>query len=397
MADPGLSTVSNLGGSPSSKTSQSCPSYTVEQWLERRELITHLYIEEDLTLKQVRIILEEDHGFPATERQFKRKIKEWKLDKNVKDEEMRIILQHKKTRSELYGKDSVFYVRGRLVDHKKLQRFVQRKGEPEGPEPSQLSSNCQLLCLPEDIICQTPVNESPPSFMKIDEQELKTTGTSSEGGHKNPEDHRMAIFGSSVETTGQNGVAEVNHAALKSFWEPWWPDHNPDKDILDFGFLNLPVQIPTPDITNMPGIFKPQLESSNVQGLIESSREHTANERRKIESMDRSTTKSQRSEPPFKRRKHRPAPEGNEGSVQGTTMVTVGKDVVESVLEELQAIRHHHDSMIPMMRAIGWKLKSLGETASNFRDDHGRHEESLTAIRGIIDDCGHSAPWKAAS
>ena len=87
------------------------------------------------------------HGFSATsvfqcfenessvtipsERQYKRKITEWRLDKNVKDEEMRAIISMQEARRK-EGKESVFYVRGRLVLSKKIERFRQRKGFGRG-------------------------------------------------------------------------------------------------------------------------------------------------------------------------------------------------------------------------------------------------------------------------
>jgi len=46
----------------------------------------------------------------------------------VKDEEMRAILKMKRKR-ESEGKESVFYIRGRLVHPKKMARFSKRKGD----------------------------------------------------------------------------------------------------------------------------------------------------------------------------------------------------------------------------------------------------------------------------
>jgi len=228
----------------------------------------------------VRIILEEDHEFPATERQFKRKIKEWKLDKNVKDEEMRIILQHKRARSRLYGKDSIYYVRGRLVDYRKLQRFVQRKGKPK---PSQLITKDQPPSLPQDIICQTPIDESPPpSYMKIDVQGSISARRTSEVGGEISEDHRMPRLSSSPAPTDQNAIIEIDHEYLNTFWEPWWPGYNPGKDISDFTVLKLPVPV------SKPVRLEPQFNSSHAHSLMDSRAGFTPNTSTDgIESMDR--------------------------------------------------------------------------------------------------------------
>ena len=60
------------------------------------------------------------------ERQYKRKISYWRLDKNIKESEMRAILAVRDIRIER-GKQSVFYVRGRRVDPAKIDRFAKRK------------------------------------------------------------------------------------------------------------------------------------------------------------------------------------------------------------------------------------------------------------------------------
>lgn len=60
------------------------------------------------------------------ERQYKRKISSWRLDKKVKDHEMRAILAVRTSRN-ARGKKSVFCVRGRRVDPAKIDRFARRK------------------------------------------------------------------------------------------------------------------------------------------------------------------------------------------------------------------------------------------------------------------------------
>ena len=60
------------------------------------------------------------------ERQYKRKISSWRLDKNIKDHEMRAILAVRTSRI-AQGKKSIFYVRGRRVDPAKIDRFLKRK------------------------------------------------------------------------------------------------------------------------------------------------------------------------------------------------------------------------------------------------------------------------------
>lgn len=95
-------------------------------WEHHRETIERLYVTDDRSLPEVVGMMSSLHGFVATERQYKRRISDWHLDKNVKDEEMRAIIVTESSRLQ-QGKRSVFYVRDRQVDPKKIDRFAQRK------------------------------------------------------------------------------------------------------------------------------------------------------------------------------------------------------------------------------------------------------------------------------
>jgi tetratricopeptide (TPR) repeat protein len=100
--------------------------YSVEEWENRRELITRLYSREGKTLKEVQRILTQD-GFPATPRMFKQRIRAWKLDKNNKEHEMNAILRITQRRKST-GKESICHLRGRTVDVAEIRRYFSRKG-----------------------------------------------------------------------------------------------------------------------------------------------------------------------------------------------------------------------------------------------------------------------------
>ncbi|KAI4184136.1 MAG: hypothetical protein L6R41_004959 [Letrouitia leprolyta] len=99
---------------------------TSGHWEEQRSLIQQLYVTEDKSLPQVVDEIRRISGFTATERQYKRRISEWRLDKNVKDDEMRAIIAVQNSRLR-QGKASKFYVRGREVGALKIKRFARRK------------------------------------------------------------------------------------------------------------------------------------------------------------------------------------------------------------------------------------------------------------------------------
>jgi hypothetical protein len=62
------------------------------------------------------------------ERQYKRRITQWNLDKNIKDSDMKVMLRMQLKRKNEQGKESEFTIHGRPVQAQKLERYVRRKG-----------------------------------------------------------------------------------------------------------------------------------------------------------------------------------------------------------------------------------------------------------------------------
>ncbi|KAF1986870.1 hypothetical protein K402DRAFT_68131 [Aulographum hederae CBS 113979] len=96
-------------------------------WDKYKSIIQELYIEQDLSMKQLVEEMREGHKFCATQRQYIRKINSWGLNKNIKDMEMRIMYRKQLQRRSSEGKETSFRVHGREMDSRKLDRFVQRK------------------------------------------------------------------------------------------------------------------------------------------------------------------------------------------------------------------------------------------------------------------------------
>ncbi|KAI4273958.1 MAG: hypothetical protein L6R38_006221 [Xanthoria sp. 2 TBL-2021] len=145
--------------------------YSASDWEDHRDIIQHLYVTEDNPLPDVVDEMKRKYRFVATERQYKRRISEWHLDKNVKDEEMRAIIAVEAMRLR-QGKKSTFYVRGRLVDRKKIDRFVQRKridrsaleslpGMQQFTKKNQYPASEYVSVLPANVRCSTPPEDRP--------------------------------------------------------------------------------------------------------------------------------------------------------------------------------------------------------------------------------------------
>jgi hypothetical protein len=49
-----------------------------EAWVAVKEIVRRLYVEDELPLREVKMYLEEHHGFKASERMFKDRLKKWR-------------------------------------------------------------------------------------------------------------------------------------------------------------------------------------------------------------------------------------------------------------------------------------------------------------------------------
>ncbi|KAE8448607.1 hypothetical protein EG329_009032 [Mollisiaceae sp. DMI_Dod_QoI] len=120
---------------------------TRADWEHHRQLIKQLYVDENKKLKDVIEIMEQ-HGFKATPKMYKDRIKKWGLDKNNKEHEMLAIVR-KKTERDAIGKQTKFRLRGRIVTMDQVLHYLNRKEKFKNrgsPFPS----------TPSDLSCRTP-------------------------------------------------------------------------------------------------------------------------------------------------------------------------------------------------------------------------------------------------
>ncbi|KAH0430667.1 C6 zinc finger domain-containing protein [Colletotrichum camelliae] len=99
---------------------------SASDWDDKRDTIEYLYSIEGKKLSELMNIMEGEYGFVATQRQYKRQLGKWQIEKKVKRDEMRKILQIQKRRRDLDGKETAFIVRNQPVTEAKIKRFVQR-------------------------------------------------------------------------------------------------------------------------------------------------------------------------------------------------------------------------------------------------------------------------------
>ncbi|KAF7508309.1 hypothetical protein GJ744_009454 [Endocarpon pusillum] len=114
------------------------PALQVSEWERHRSLITSLYTTEHKPLKEVISILKDQHGFIATPRQYKERIKAWNLRKNLKSEEIEYVLRSL-PKDQLQDaimdpSQSEVTVKGRTLRLSLLQRYLRRTRFSQTPE-----------------------------------------------------------------------------------------------------------------------------------------------------------------------------------------------------------------------------------------------------------------------
>ncbi|KAK4447812.1 hypothetical protein QBC34DRAFT_427047 [Podospora aff. communis PSN243] len=163
-----------------------------DEWEAHRPAIQELYQNQNLALKEVIRIMEESHGFRATQRMYKTRIKSWGLDKNFKESEVVELFRLRRERDRI-GKPTVYAIRGREVDWDRVQTYVRRKGLDiarlidEAPLINASSSAAR------EVSCRTPTPEperltSPASTISSSYSSSSTTTAAS-----SPNDARTAL------------------------------------------------------------------------------------------------------------------------------------------------------------------------------------------------------------
>ncbi|KAK3385725.1 hypothetical protein B0H63DRAFT_187158 [Podospora didyma] len=99
-----------------------------DEWDLHRSVIQELYQGQNMPLKDVMKIMEDRHGFRATQRMYKTRIKSWGLDKNFKESEVVELYRLRRERDRAGKPVAVYTIRGREVDWERVQSYVRRKG-----------------------------------------------------------------------------------------------------------------------------------------------------------------------------------------------------------------------------------------------------------------------------
>lgn len=105
-----------------------------DAWERHRQIIQHLYLDEGQALDQVMDYMKANHEFEATEQAYKKKLRRWKISKNIPAPAMEHILAQIDIRQE-QGKDSAIFWHDRPVDAEKIERSRQRMNREKKDNP----------------------------------------------------------------------------------------------------------------------------------------------------------------------------------------------------------------------------------------------------------------------
>ncbi|KUI63065.1 Filamentous hemagglutinin [Cytospora mali] len=131
--------------------------YASDVWEGHKATIKKLYIDDGKPLRELIRIMEKEHDFPATQRMYKARFKQWGFVKNNTEKVVSQILRTKFER-DAAGKLSQFTRNGKDVN---LQNYLQRKGMTEYdlvdfskiPDAALVHVRCRTppLDIPEDL------------------------------------------------------------------------------------------------------------------------------------------------------------------------------------------------------------------------------------------------------
>jgi hypothetical protein len=154
---------------PATSRRKKVPTLHESDWAPYKERIVELHIRENRPLGEVKEIMEKEFGFCAVYvhslvhtlpsnahltllehsiRQYRNRITEWKLDKNIKPAEMEAIVRHRQRRRLLENnkRDLKFRVRGFEVPSQKIERWMKKRGITADMPYAPNSPTCKLAC-----------------------------------------------------------------------------------------------------------------------------------------------------------------------------------------------------------------------------------------------------------
>ncbi|KAH8771518.1 hypothetical protein BGZ57DRAFT_433840 [Hyaloscypha finlandica] len=126
-----------------------------QKWDSLQDEIRHIYMTDDFTLQNTKRVIEDKHGFKASERKWKEKLKEWKFDKNISATDMSVLVAIAGKRMRDEGKRTIFFLGESQITRDRIEQFKRRKLTREIDDVSAEADT------PKNITYHTPPRDSP--------------------------------------------------------------------------------------------------------------------------------------------------------------------------------------------------------------------------------------------
>ncbi|TKA52018.1 hypothetical protein B0A49_12511 [Cryomyces minteri] len=148
-------------GPPAKRRKRKAPTLRADAWEPYKARITELHVRQKLPLRQVKDTIERESSFQAGIRQYRTRISQWGLDKNIKPHEMSAVVRKRQRRKLIESQkgELTFTVRGNEVEPQKIDRWMKRNEIPENvvyaPSPAAYTpSACRYRQTDEDRLRQ---------------------------------------------------------------------------------------------------------------------------------------------------------------------------------------------------------------------------------------------------
>ncbi|KAF1958926.1 hypothetical protein CC80DRAFT_533884 [Byssothecium circinans] len=141
--------------------------YRDQDWEQHKDLLYRLYMDDRNSLSDVKKVMQEEHNFSPTQKQYKDKFRSWKWAKHLPGDVAQWMVERSDQRRTQGGKDTIFTFKGQSWSRDQAQNSAQR------------TRKAIIVDTPSDMDWRTPRDAedhaSPnlrPSLIGIQEQEM---------------------------------------------------------------------------------------------------------------------------------------------------------------------------------------------------------------------------------
>ncbi|KAL1623496.1 hypothetical protein SLS54_004486 [Diplodia seriata] len=127
-----------------------------DKWESQRDNIRRLYVDDDLTCKELVVEMKQLHGFEANEKEYQRRVRKWGLRKGLKQEEWNFVGRRFAKRKAEEGKDSELIVNGNIFPQHKIRKALGRHYFETTYEHFQREMAVRRSQTPEGLFITTP-------------------------------------------------------------------------------------------------------------------------------------------------------------------------------------------------------------------------------------------------